>query len=189
MEHRGHTAGLEHDPPTGRRPRQRGFDTERRRRCLRLVDDYTISVPDAYTVFLLSKRPVQQNTPWLVSSFDDRTDPTGLRRRAAVHYPMKNSVFAEVQKFSGAPMRSRAGDVGDHIDFRNFSGLPSYRFCGSVDGVTCLTRREREIFGSARLSSFSTVLCQKRSRMLWPRPRNLWARLGLALRHWAAAAE
>jgi hypothetical protein len=38
MEHRGHTAGLEHDPPTGRRSGQRGFDVGGRRRYLYLVN-------------------------------------------------------------------------------------------------------------------------------------------------------
>src|SRR3981189_2593175 len=39
MEHRGHAAGLEHDPPTGRRSGQRGFDVGGRGRYLHPAQD------------------------------------------------------------------------------------------------------------------------------------------------------
>src|SRR5437879_4133746 len=87
MEHRGHTAGLEHDPPTGRCSGQRGFDVGGRRRYLHLVNDRAVSVHDAHV--RLFHRHVQSSEIVHGRSPLPMTEPIlSVSGKSCRHYPM-----------------------------------------------------------------------------------------------------
>src|SRR5204863_5119208 len=132
VEHRSHSAGLEHDASAGWKLRKLGRDIRRRRRHLRLVDDSAVSSHDANLRF--RHRHVQPGKIlhcWLSSSMTEpilsasaeeprplpdvekvekssvtKTRQTTIRRNiAAQHHlrPVEDAARCPIDKLAGPP--------------------------------------------------------------------------------------